>query len=510
MKKNIAIAAVLALFIILTGIHLISQLPDFIGITKRINTELVIYDAPEGIRTADMYDMSTATEISRNIALMISPYASLSVDGYKLPVYETNICNSHGDSAALPLQSRTPVSSFDFNGTVQAKISVNDFIIDSAVVSPLSEGVIPKIENNGKTVSFTISEPGSYTVVFNGEQVRAFHIFANEIEKDKPESGDSDVIYYGAGEWYTDTITLKSGQTLYIDGGAVIHGNVLISNADNVKITGRGIIDGSLYGGNADNRTVMIPINISNSTNVEISGIMILNSNCWNLQGYSSDNIKIKNVKIISSRANGDGITLQSCTNLSVENCFLRTWDDSLVVKNYEGSSKNITFSNIVLWTDLAQSMEIGYETNGGEIDDAYIENVKFNNITVIYNLHKPVISIHNSDECEVRDVEYNNIVVENADMQFGNTLIEFEVCESSWSTTAGRGSIDGVDVNGLKVLAGTNKTLTAKIEGFGSDYFVKNIRFSNMEIYGQYVNGVFSVLQFDINKKNTDNIYIS
>ncbi|HCR41553.1 MAG TPA: hypothetical protein DIW41_11695, partial [Lachnospiraceae bacterium] len=73
--------------------------------------------------------------------------------------------------------------------------------------------------------------------------------------------------------------------------------------------------------------------------NVEIRDIIALNPNAWVLNSLSSKNEIIDGVRIVSSRPNGDGITLQSCENILVQNCFVRSWDDSLVVKNYAGDS---------------------------------------------------------------------------------------------------------------------------------------------------------------------------
>lgn len=59
----------------------------------------------------------------------------------------------------------------------------------------------------------------------------------------------------------------------------------------------------------------------------------MLNPNAWACQAYDSHDGVIDGVKIITARPNGDGISLQSCQNYEVKNCFVRSWDDSLVVK---------------------------------------------------------------------------------------------------------------------------------------------------------------------------------
>lgn len=153
------------------------------------------------------------------------------------------------------------------------------------------------------------------------------------------------------------------------------------------------------------------------SQNVSVSGIGILNPNAWCVELYSCDNVDISGIKIISARPNGDGISVQSCRNVTVRDSFIRTWDDSLVVKNYsnrKGSdSADILFDGCQLWTDLAQSMEIGYETNkGGKLRPA-IQNVTFSNITVLHNFHKPVMSIHNADDAEVSGILFRDITVD-------------------------------------------------------------------------------------------------
>lgn len=150
---------------------------------------------------------------------------------------------------------------------------------------------------------------------------------------------------------------------------------------------------------------------------MSVSGIGILNSNAWCVELYSCDNVDISGIKIISARPNGDGISVQSCRNVTVRDSFIRTWDDSLVVKNYsnrKGSdSADILFDGCQLWTDLAQSMEIGYETNKGGKLRPTIQNVTFSNITVLHNFHKPVMSIHNADDAEVSGILFRDITVD-------------------------------------------------------------------------------------------------
>ena len=421
-----------------------------------------------------------------------SKTASVRVNGYELFVYDVMVNHEHIWNANT-IPSDTPMTYFDFSGKVRVEIEMPglEHPVESAAVLPTAAGIVPEVE--GGVVRFEISEPGQYTVVFNDNVNKALHLFANPPEENVPDPDDPGVYYIGPGEWVMDAIALKDNETLYISGGAVLHSIVSVTNAKNVRICGRGILDGSDYPAwNQPGSYARVPINLDHSKDLSVEGIIVANSNCWNVNSYSSKNVEIRNVKVISGRQNGDGFTFQSCTNHTVTDCFARTWDDSLVLKNYSGSTKGITFRNCQIWTDLAQSMEIGYETDKGYTLDPEISEVLFEDITVLYNFHKPVISIHNSDDCFVHDITYRNIMVENAFMQGDNgnnkELIEMSLAKSSWTTVRDEfGTIDNVLIDGLTVVNTANgKVPRSRIAGQDEGHMITNVTLQNVTILGK------------------------
>lgn len=425
--------------------------------------------------------------------------AAVKVNGYDLFVYDVMVNHEHIWNANT-IPTTTPVTYFDFEGEVRVEISMPGLDnVESAAVLPQACGIVPEV--SGGVVSFLITEPGQYTVVFNDNVNKALHIFANPLETDVPDPDDPDVFYIGPGEWVMDAIALTDGQTLYISGGAVLHSIISVAGAKNVTIRGRGMIDGSDYPAwNQPGSYSRVPIDLNHAKNVTVEGISIVNSNCWNVNSYSSKDVTMDNVKVISGRQNGDGFTFQSCTNHVVTNSFIRSWDDSLVIKNYSGSTKGITFKNMQVWTDLAQSMEIGYETDKGLTLDPEISDVLFEDITVLYNFHKPVISIHNSDDAWVHDITYRNIVVENAMMQgdngFNKELIEMTLANSSWSTVRDEfGSIDTVLIDGLTVLNTVNgKVPASRLAGHSEDNMITGVTLRNVTILGQRITDLKSL----------------
>ena len=418
--------------------------------------------------------------------------AVITANGHALFVYDVMVNHQHIWSDNV-LPTSTPMASFDFDGEVTLDIQMPGLskAVESAAVLPSAWGIIPEVSDGH--VRFTVTEPGQYTVVFNDDVNKAAHIFANPIETDVPDPDDPNVYYIGPGEWAMDAIVLEDNQTLYLSGGAVLHSIISVSGSENVRICGRGIIDGSDYAAwNQPGSYARVPIDLNHAKNVTVEGITLVNSNCWNLNSFASQNVQIDNVKIISGRQNGDGFTFQSCQNHTVSNSFVRSWDDSLVLKNYSGSTKGITFRDIQVWTDLAQSMEIGYETDKGRTLDPEISDVLFEDITVLYNFHKPVISIHNSDDAYVHDITYRNILVENAFMQGDNgnnkQLIEMTLLKSGWSTVTDEfGSIDNVRIDGLTVLHTLDgRVPESRFVGHGPDNRITNVTIRNVTICGE------------------------
>ncbi|WP_310604931.1 glycosyl hydrolase family 28 protein [Anaerosporobacter sp.] len=477
-----------------------------------VASKLVLYEGPKSLQDATEEDLVSGSEESRDFTLKHCVDTRITVDGEECYVYDTNVNHTRQwVSNYLPPISRTPITYFDFEGRADIVITVPEKDIESVQISPLSYGIKPKVNKKEHTVSFSITTPDTYTIQFNNSPDRAVHIFANPMEQDIPDFNDENVVYVGPGEWDIESIALESGQTLYLAGGAVVHGTINGNFVNNVTVCGRGIIDGSKYEG-WKGGTAYIPLKFDYCKNIVLKDVIVLNSNAWVCQAYNSENGVIEGIKIISPRPNGDGITLQSCKNFEVKNCFVRSWDDSLVVKNYSENSENITFSNMQLWTDFAQSMEVGYETNKGNRENASITDVTFENICVLNNFHKPVVSVHNADDAIVSNIAFRNIIVENAQMGSGDGsempyLIDLHIAQSSnWSATRERGHIKDIVIENVNVLSGKNAP--SRIKGFDDTHTIDGVTIKNLVVLGKQIKD-FSEGQFEIDANSTKNLVI-
>ena len=453
---------------------------------EQTSTQLKIYDMPDILQSSSRYEIL--------------------VEDSPLFVYET-LVNHARSFTWINSTSYTSVASFDFLGKVHVKIEIlDDYVVTKASVHPLSYEIETTITNN--VIEFDLEYPANYTIELNdpvaqtapnGSVIQeAIHLFANPIEEDpiteEEAAADDSIIYIGPGVWKTDTIPLESGKTVYIAGGALVYGQFNAYGLHDITIRGRGIISGSIYP-REDAAQRSIPIELQQSENIYIEGIAFLDPAGWTIHAQQSKNLIIDNIKIITARPNGDGISIQSCEDVIVRNSFVRTWDDSLVVKNVNNvSTSNILFSNNILWTDLAQSMEVGYETYG-----ATIENVVFEDITVLHNYHKAVMSIHNADQADINGIYFRNITVEDAYQvgdiwteTYDNFLIDMTIAfNADWSHSQYvRGTIKNVYFENIKVLnekkiGSDSFDLVIRMNGFDSQKNISDIYFDDVDFHG-------------------------
>ena len=390
----------------------------------------------------------------------------------QVPLYNCKTNISQTWSGEAPSRMNNAVGIIELEGKVEIKLQVNFAFLDEYAIRPLSADTNLKVDNNRRVLTFTISSPGQYTIEFRSN--RTLHLFVNEYKQYEEYRKISNIVYFGPGvhtknnSLYindNNVINLNSDSIVYIDNGAVIRGVFRANNKQNIKIVGGGVVDGSTFERSVANGTHLVPYNFEYCKNIEVRGITTLDPAGWCYNLYYCNGVILDNVKLISSRSNGDGISVQSCSNVTVTNSFVRSWDDSLVVKNYpyyndrnhHGSTKNILFEDCILWTDLAQSMELGYETVGEVFED-----ITFNNITVLHNYHKAVISIHNANNAKIKNVKFTNITVEDLSTGKGDGKKIFidiaNIFSSTWSTnwtTTSLGSIDNVLVENVKVVEG-------------------------------------------------------
>lgn len=311
---------------------------------------------------------------------------------------------------------------------------------EKVVIRPKALGITPEIRDG--VIRFMLEKPAYFTVEPYARH-NALHIFADPISCYNVDFKDENIIYFGKGFHEIGNIELKSNQILFIDEGAVVYACVTAIDAENIKILGRGILDNShnkekilfeiAEEGNetaVNNAERQHTIQIEYCDNVYIDGITIRDSLVYNIRPIGCKNLNIKNVKLIGNwRYNSDGIDMHNCIDVDIDNCFIRTFDDSICIKGfdcyYEGDVeeavkaamyrngksydvfKNVRIRNCTIWNDWGKCLEIGAETRAEEIC-----NIVFDNCNIIH-VHGCPLDCYNIDYADIHNITYYNINVE-------------------------------------------------------------------------------------------------
>lgn len=78
-----------------------------------------------------------------------------------------------------------------------------------------------------------------------------------------------------------------------------------------------------------------VMVSLRHCTNVLLSGVTFMNSPAWNIHPFFCENVTIDNIKVRNPyyAQNGDGIDVESCTNVHIHHSVFETGDDAICIK---------------------------------------------------------------------------------------------------------------------------------------------------------------------------------
>jgi len=374
----------------------------------------------------------------------------------------------------------SPVASyamFDFQGT--ADVTINAYRdVKWVDVRPSSLKIRPEFMDS--TIHITLTKPCLLSIELNGEfSNHPLFLFAGEPEIKVPDKNDTNVIWFESAKIHKPgIIEIKSGQTVYIEGGAVVEGIIHAENASDIKILGRGILDGTTNNEIRGESRYRF-IHLQNCKNISIEGIVLEDSHSWQIVPINCDNVSIRNTKILSDNGSDDGIDIVRSRNVKIEKCFIRTKDDCIAIKTVydyppEINTENVEVTGCVFWNAAwGNGLEIGFE-----LRSKYVRDIIFNDCDVIHVEDGAVFSIHNGDQSVVENVRFENIRVEDARQKLFDVAIflsQYSVDRPSDSQERTRRYLNGA-WDGVLSVTPENKEYHSQYRGYIRDVIFKDI----------------------------------
>ncbi len=438
-------------------------------------------------------------------------FADVSAAGTRLFVYQAPVRAEILPTAGLATHKpdyaaeRASFVIFDMTAPVMVRV-VPARPFKTAALRPERAGIATRVIDGA--VEFTLDRPRKLTLILDGDTRTALHLFAGEPEKDVPAPGDPNVLYFGPGVHETTGIELKSGQTLYLAGGAILRaklkpddtgvynekwkvvfykGRVFdLKGVNHVRIRGRGIVDAS-----AIPHPGCPMLAFDGSHHVQIEGITLRNAANWNFVIGKSEDIEVRDVRIISGRLNSDGINSVNSRRVHIHDCFVRNHDDSIVVKTTAQSipSEDIVVEHCTIWNDWGYALGVSYETRSP------VRHVVFRNNDIVFSRHW-VFGIHVSDSALIEDITFADTAVSDLDgvtnaagspyawLSPGPVLFRGTIQKDCWGHDYERGRVRNVLIDGVTMYG---KALPpSELYGADAGHGIRGVTFRNIRVFGQ------------------------
>ncbi|MBM6992932.1 MAG: endo-polygalacturonase [Prevotella sp.] len=398
-----------------------------------------------------------------------------------VPVYLWKV--DHVDNGKHNVESSS-VASFDFEGEAEVRVvshrqtsndvSCGNALTNKVSIRPLSTKIIPVVADS--IITFSINRSRYLSVEIDNDQFHNLHLFANPMQE-QVERG-KDVIYFGPGyhDLQGDSIVVKSGQTLFIDGGAYVKGWVSVWHANDARVVGHGIV-------NPDRQHEGIMVRYSN--NITVDGPLTTQ-----IPVGGSSNVNVLNAKCISWYGWGDGMNVFASSGVNYKNVFCRTSDDCSTIyctrKGYAGSCRNIRVDGAVYWADVAHPIMIGL--HGDISKNEVIEDVIYHDIDILNQSEQQIdyqgcIGINNGDNILVRRIIFDDIRIES--LRCG-MLFNLRVCYNrKYCHAPGRG-IRNITFRNVSYM-GTEPNLSI-VSGYDTTRIIDGLHFESLTINGLHI----------------------
>jgi hypothetical protein len=371
--------------------------------------------------------------------------------------------------------STATVVQFDFTGQVEVAVQKNNADFDRVELRPAK--VAPKAKISHGVVYFTLDTPRNLSVEFDGDRLHNLHVLAGA-PIPRPAAGPNVVIYEPGLHVPPDGSSyfpVKSGQTIYVAGGAVLQGTFRPREVENVRILGRGIID------RPKDQLV-----VHRSRNVAIEGLTFLTPLHGTIACSSSSQVRFSDIKTFSDGKWSDGVNVFACKDVEVERAFVRTSDDSVAVYATRaggvGDTAHIKVRDSTFWPDVAHAMFVGLHGASNVLEEIHFENIDVLNLDEDDPEYQGVMAISAGDSNTVRNVSFSDIRIDH--IEEGKLFNLRVVFNDKYSHSPGK-AVDGVVFRNISY-TGRGWAGPSLIGGFDEHRRVTNIIFENVRIGGK------------------------
>ena len=396
---------------------------------------------------------------------------------------------------------------FDFAGKVEIEVEKNNGRFSTAEVLPARRGI--GLTRSGSVLRFTLDRPERFSIQFDDDRLHNLHILAGPIPAGRP-AGEN-IVYFGPGLHVppagSDRFPVKSGDRIYLDGGAVLRGSFALDHVRDVKIGGRGL----LYNpGSA--------IDLNGASDVDIRDLIVVNDEHSDaariLNIRNSQNVTVGEISGFTAGKWSDGINISTSRHVQVDGGYLRVSDDGVVVyavtdcpicrenpipangppgAEMPADTFDIKVRNLTIWNDVAHALFISHFGDPDAprtISDIAFEKIEVVNFDEDDPLWDGVLAIYSGNATLIRNVTFSDIDVHRIEEGRLINIVAGQSKQTIVSAQANKAPGRGIEGGTLRNISLAGRAMPSRsiISGMAAGTEIKGIRIENLRIGGRRV----------------------
>lgn len=423
--------------------------------TPPLAPKVITYPAPEGEPLSSEYEVTA--------------------NGQRVDVYLARTLDPPFAGKQWDFGGPYSFANFDLAGRVELRVKAKRSLA-KAVIRPATAVVQITLEDD-HTLRLLLEGPRKFSLEPDGLKGPLL-LFANPLEENPPKAGAPGVVYFGPGLHKPEKILLTNDQTLYLAGGAVVKGGILVQGS-NIRIAGRGVLDGSDWEWRKGPTPHVISIR---ATNLLVEGLTIRGASHWTVVPRHSRNVIVRGLKLCGGRVqNDDGINPCNSQDVLITDCFIRSDDDCVALKGLDLSEPNnnverITVENSVLWCDRARIFLLGHESRA-----AFMRQVTLRNLDIIHFTMTPFL-FEPGEDMRLEEITVENVRLHGAGQR---EFIRLKPVVNMYMRKQVPGFIRQVRFKNVS-LEGAPGEYLVQVEGADATHNVRDVVFENVTINGQ------------------------
>jgi hypothetical protein len=372
-------------------------------------------------------------------------------------------------------------AAFTVSGPVVVEITLPPGA-EKPVIRPLRHKLAPALTDGKAT--FTL--PGPLNLVVQAKGLPPLALFATPPETAVPRAGDPNVLYFGPGLHEAGVIRPRSGQTIYLAGGALVRGRIEAREVSGVRVAGRGVLDASRHSVREEKTPGIL---FEKCTDIRVEGIGVRGGSWWQVLFLLTDRAEASHLNILGVSVNTDGIDLDGVRNFVARHCFIRCEDDGFgwhavdARRNGEPPTENCLAEDCVIWnTRYGNGLRLG-----ASMETQLFRNIMFRRIDVLEHAGAAIRSDH-SDWALCENTRFEDFIDESP-----GRLVEVVIARTRYTNDNGyrdeRGRFRGLHFKNV-VSAGGDIVL----QGHDAAHGIEEVTFEGCSIGGKPVRSLADI----------------